>query len=296
MGYIYGKQSLDTDVRDWRVVCTTKPELLPDSYELACNVSVQTLEQINSCVMHAVSSVGDYLSCLRDDNKNNIKYLDTRSALSSAIHNGSGEESGNFYYCRCLNDQEIKESIIKDSPVICIVQGDSAMPRSTVIYGWDADGWIIQQPSQSNQYTMLPYSTNIIEAWSIVDSALEFLKCARIEDLEQSNIELELKIDELHLEIHWLERQIKNTDGSINDKNVLEEFHEILVDAKSEEECATHILEDQQKEIQELWDKIMIVDTPFSSDFGPFVAKIINICIRIYNKLTRKIRKHITRE
>ena len=155
-------------------------------------------------------------------------------------------------YFRCYNNNDIKNALFnKKSPVIFGIQwfSDIKVNRYTgiietsinynatdgghcmVIYGWNKDGWIIQNSWGLewgiNGKAILPYEVPIEEAWGVID---EILALDAKEDAEKLK-RLEDLVDERNLEIERLKNEdsdIKKPYNSKIGKIVAKVFNSIL--------------------------------------------------------------------
>ena len=261
-----------TDVRDYRIACTSKATF-PTEFELDMP-EVKDQGNVSSCVAHAVSTVIEYFSRAQEDNYSpmSVGYIYgnrsdmfhkeegmvTRSAIRVACKYGDipealfpyneevptiidkfeavkdeffqrGAENRLSTYFQCVTEAEVKTALMKKAPIVIamnwygdmeVIDGvmyteenekDIVGGHCMVLYGWNETGWKIQN-SWGTEWGnegrfVLPYHVTVREFWGITD---EYSKRINIEQLQNSNSELNTKIAELNTEINTMRSEQLN--------------------------------------------------------------------------------------
>lgn len=268
-----------TDVRDYRIACTSKATF-PTEFELDMP-EVKDQGNVSSCVAHALSTVIEYFSRAQEDNYSpmSVGYIYgnrghmfhkgegmvTRSAIRVACEYGDipevlfpyneevptiidkfEEVKDEFYkrgatnrlstYFQCFTEAEVKTALMKKAPIVIAMDWYSDMEvidgvmhteeneqdivggHCMVLYGWNEIGWKIQNSwgaewGDEGRF-ILPYHVTIREFWGVTD---EYTQRIKIEELENSNSELNSQIAELNSEIKAMKsEQLSKTTELLN--------------------------------------------------------------------------------
>ena len=245
-------------------------------------------------------------------------------------------------YYRVYGEQELKTALMSNSPVIIGMRWYSDMRvengiltssfeqisysglHAVVIYGWNEQGWLIQNSYGSNWgnkgRAIMPYDIAIREAYGVVDNITENTKILRIKELEEENAQLiaeKMELNDLIMryikDIADLNDDIERLQSNINalkeedkaDNEEKQRLMQALSDATSQVNNLTKTLGDTAKkfaesqeesakkdeEIKRLENTIIEIKKPFSSPFGQVVAKVANLIINIYENIKDKIKK-----
>lgn len=204
-------------------------------------------------------------------------------------------------YYRVYTDEEIKASLMQNGPVILCMQWFSDIRvkngiittnevasnsyHALVIYGWNNDGWKIQNSwgeSWGNKgRAILPYSVTKTETWGVVDTYSENMHKQQEAAYEAKIQELINKVESQEKELEILWQQMDETD---NQQNELIELNKKLEQLTIDYNANQQKLEDYEMEIEMLNTQLLEVRKPFSSTFGKLIAKIVNIIVNIFTK------------
>lgn len=175
-------------------------------------------------------------------------------------------------YYRCNNEKEIKTALTKKSPVIMVMNwytdievidgviktngGQYFGGHCMVIYGWNEQGWKIQNSWGTewgnNGRAILPYDVFIREAWGVVDEISENQIKLRIAQLEMTNNELRTYITETNV----LSQELNTAQEEIEQKTA---------------------------EIERLKGELIELKKPYNSALGKLIAQIINLLIKVFD-------------
>lgn len=186
------------------------------------------------------------------------------------------------------------------------------------IYGWNKQGWLVGNSWGRNWGAggncIIPFGTKLSEVWGVIDTVMsESQKDQYIEELKAKINEIQAKCDdnqqslddslktilEQTVRIDELTRQITDTtltneqlSNSINQiKEQLKSTQEQLKKAFAEsaeykkiKEAYETELMNCKAEIERLNSELLEYKKPFHSQFGQFVAKILNFFANLFKK------------
>lgn len=214
-------------------------------------------------------------------------------------------------YYRVYTETEIKAALMQHGPVVIamewfkdikVKQGIITTEAKTdkknyshciVIYGWNNQGWKIQNSWGTywgnKGRAILPFNIPIQEAWGVIDNFSEALRKNTIENLELSKNNLLNALEESKNEINSLKQQLQNIifEKESIDEEARLEINELIKkyqDKDKELKANQEKLEQRDKEILELKNKILEIEKPFNSNLGKIIAKAINLFFKLIKK------------
>lgn len=204
-------------------------------------------------------------------------------------------------YYRLNSDDEIKASLMQNGPVVFVMEWyadievshkvieTNCLPSGSyhcmVIYGWNKDGWKVQNSwgvgFADEGRAILPYDIPKTEIWGIIDTYSEAQRTLHMKDLELKNVQLMTENMALDGEIQELTNQIVNYQKQQCDIDELSKqlTEKICALAEKQEE-----LEQCQADMYILRQELLVVQKPFQSPFGQVVAKVLNFIYRLMHK------------
>ena len=217
-------------------------------------------------------------------------------------------------YYRLYTEEEIKTSLMKNGPVICAMEwykdikikngimtteqksSSSNGHHCIVIYGWNENGWLIQNSwgsSWGNKgKAVMPYNIKINEIWGVIDEYSENKLQEELAHLYNENELLNRQIRNLHCDITEymnrilaLEKSLSETDDTT--KQLLLELNQKILEKQNELRKTNEIIEEQWDKIQKLEEENLELKKPFATAFGKLIAKLINFIantVRQYDK------------
>lgn len=206
-------------------------------------------------------------------------------------------------YYRLYTDNDIKASLMQNGPVVFAMewfsdiavkdgiiktnQVKSGSYHCMVIYGWNQDGWKIQNSWSGAWATegraILPYDVPHSEAWGVVDTYSEAQRTLRLKELEHTNSALTITNNQLASEIKALTAQLlEYMETNNSDMN---ELMSLFTEKSIELEKKQTELAQCQAEMAVLKQELISIKKPYSSSWGKAIAKVLNF---INNLLAQK--------
>ena len=218
-------------------------------------------------------------------------------------------------YHRVSSESDIKASLMQNGPVLFAMQwhdgnftdklgilheaGEESGGHCMVLYGWCPDGWLIQNSWGTGWglegRAILPYSTEIREAWGIVDTYSEAQRKRQIEELEAQNAALAETNAALTEELEAMSDRIDVLSAleGLTEEQAAEITR--LSDALLEK---TEEIKENQKRIEEGQERIALLEAelleikrPYDTALGRFFAKIANAVINAVYAVVRWFEK-----
>ena len=208
-------------------------------------------------------------------------------------------------YYRLNNDNDIKASLMQNGPVVFAMEwfSDIAVENGIittnevasdshhcmVIYGWNKDGWKIQNSWgvdwANNGRAILPYNVSKNEVWGVVDTYSEAQRTLQLKELEYKNAQLISDNSQLANDIKSLTDQIFNYQKAYDNQNSnMEELMKQFNTKTVELEKKQAELAECQADIAALRQELITIKKPFNSSIGQVVAKILNFINNLLNK------------
>ena len=220
-------------------------------------------------------------------------------------------------YYRVKGEEAIKASLMQNGPVIFAMEwysdirvengimktnlapSNSSSGHCLVIYGWNRDGWKIQNSWGTGWgvggRAVMPYDIPIREAWGIIDTYSETQRKQRIEELEAKNAELTQLSESLSQKMTKLEMQIDALatvkELSEEQKAQIEHLTETLEQTSRDLAEAKDTVEAQLREIELLRAELVEVKRPYQTRLGRIAAKVINAIVYAFYWLVNKLTK-----
>lgn len=209
-----------------------------------------------------------------------------------------------FYY-KLTSDDAIKAALMQNGPVIFAMNwftdikvvngvlttecGESKGSHAMVIYGWNEQGWKIQNSWGTdwgiNGRAILPYDVPRFDTWGIADTCSDSLKQKKINELTITVSELKRTVKEYEQELENLQQSLIDNINSLELKDT--EYQSILQKYNALEKDYTLKIEKLQEcedQIELLNEELLKVKKPFNSTVGTIIATIVNFLINIVSK------------
>lgn len=210
-------------------------------------------------------------------------------------------------YFRLYDDASIKASLMQNGPVVFamnwfedikVVNGvltteakSSKSSHAMVIYGWNEKGWKIQNSWGvfwgTGGRAILPYSVPRFETWGIIDTYSEATKNKKIDELVLTVETLRKELTETDKNLSMLEESLRDNMNDLDKKDT--EYMSLQSQySKLKKEYTSQLkkLEEYEKQIDVLNQKLIDVEKPYRSAIGQLVAKILNFILNAVKSRT----------
>ena len=210
-------------------------------------------------------------------------------------------------YYRAGADWEIKKALTVHGPVIMSIEwyedikvrngsiftlahhkpenGSHAM----VIYGWNREGWLVQNSHGtswgSGGRAVLPYEIPLKESWGIIDEISENQRKQEAQKMADQNAELCAKVETLMVQVSDYEERIASFHTTTEECFRLEDEVRSL---KADLAETLGEIDVKNAEIEKLKAEKVEIKMPFSSPIGKIAAKIINLFLKITERMAKK--------
>lgn len=278
-GFIYGNR-INSNHKDSGMIVrdalkavanngTTKYEDFPYNIEVP-----EAIEKFNNSLLD--------LEYKAYPNKISSYYLIISDAvLKASIMNGDAVIFAIPWY----RDIEVVNGVIKTKAEKGNYDGHHCM----VIYGWNKDGWLIQNSWGTDWgkdgRAILPYNIPRNETWGIRDTVSneegkrQWIQKAttKIDELELTLTTLEYNIDELELKLF-----------SVNDPNYKgpteEELRKDIEIGLTKLTDVEHEISTLRSQIAEVKTQLVKINKPFNTSLGSIIARILNFILKYFLK------------